>query len=235
MPEAQPGPFEPSTTLSSAIEYNSGVANIGYPRDAVTGLVLAGGVSSRMGGEDKGLVDLAGRPMLEYALDALRPQVGPILISANRNLDRYTEYGCRVVTDEAEDRPGPLAGVASAFQHLVTDYLLIVPCDAPLLAADLAPRLHAACVAEGTAAAVASDGRRMQPVFLMLRATVGPGLRSYLADGGRKVDTWLRQLSLAQVDFSDEPDCFVNVNEPTELGRVAARLERSAMRRVARR
>jgi molybdopterin-guanine dinucleotide biosynthesis protein A len=179
-----------------------------------------------MGGEDKGLVDLAGRPMLEYVLDALRPQVGSILISANRNLDRYAVYGCRVVVDELEDHPGPLAGVASAFQYLATDYLLIVPCDAPLLVTDLAPRLHAACVAEGAAAAVASDGRRVQPVFLMLRATVGPGLHSYLASGGRRVDAWLQQLHLAQVDFSDEPDCFVNVNEPTELGRVAARLER---------
>jgi molybdenum cofactor guanylyltransferase len=200
------------------------VANLEYPRDAVTGLVLAGGASRRMGGEDKGLADLAGRPMLEYVLDALRPQVGSILISANRNRDRYSAYGCPVVADGLENHPGPLAGVASALQHLATDYLLVVPCDAPLLVADLARRLHAACVATGAEAAVASDGLRVQPVFLMLRVTVAPGLQSYLAGGGRKVDAWLQQLHLAQVDFSDEPDCFVNVNEPADRHRVEARL-----------
>jgi molybdopterin-guanine dinucleotide biosynthesis protein A len=200
------------------------VTDLEYPRDAVTGLVLAGGASRRMGGEDKGLADLAGRPMLEYVLDALRPQVGSILISANRNRDRYSAYGCPVVADSLENHPGPLAGVASALQHLATDYLLVVPCDAPLLVTDLAPRLHAACVATGAEAAVASDGRRVQPVFLLLRATVGPGLQSYLAGGGRKVDAWLQQLHLAQVDFSDEPDCFMNVNEPADRHWVEARL-----------
>jgi len=200
------------------------ISNLEYPRDAVTGLVLAGGASRRMGGEDKGLADLAGRPMLEYVLDALRPQVDSILLSANRNRDRYSAYGSPVVADALENYPGPLAGVASALQHLATDYLLVVPCDAPLLAPDLAPRLHAACVAAKAEAAVASDGRRVQPVFLLLRATVAPGLQSYLAGGGRKVDAWLTQLRLAQVDFSDEPDCFVNVNEPAERRRVEAHL-----------
>jgi len=200
------------------------VSYLEYPRDAVTGLILAGGASRRMGGEDKGLADLAGRPMLEYVLDALRPQVGSILVSANRNRERYSAYGCTVVADTLENYPGPLAGVASALQHLATDYLLVVPCDAPLLATDLAPRLHAACVAAGAEAAVASDGLRVQPVFLMLRATVAPGLQAYLAGGGRRVDAWLMQLRLAQVDFSDEPECFVNVNDPTERHRVATRL-----------
>jgi molybdopterin-guanine dinucleotide biosynthesis protein A len=200
------------------------VTDLEYPRDAVTGLVLAGGASRRMGGEDKGLADLAGRPMLEYVLDALRPHVGSIMVSANRNRDRYSAYGCPVVTDALENYPGPLAGVDIALQHLATEYLLVVPCDAPLLAPDLAPRLHAACATAGAEAAVASDGRRMQPVFLMLRATVGPGLQSYLAAGGRKVDAWLKQLHLVQVDFSDEPDCFVNVNEPAERRRVEAQL-----------
>ena len=177
-----------------------------------------------MGGEDKGLADLAGRPMLEYVLDALRPQVGSILISANRNRDRYSAYGCPVVADSLENHPGPLAGVASALQHLATDYLLVVPCDAPLLASDLVVRLHAACVAAGAEATVASDGRRVQPVFLMLRTSVTPKLSAYLAGGGRKVDAWLQQLHLAQVDFSDEPDCFMNVNEPADRHWVEARL-----------
>ncbi|HSW33418.1 MAG TPA: NTP transferase domain-containing protein, partial [Steroidobacteraceae bacterium] len=98
------------------------ISNLEYPRDAVTGLVLAGGASRRMGGEDKGLADLAGRPMLEYVLDALGPHVGSIMVSANRNRDRYSAYGCPVVADALENYPGPLAGVDIALQHLATEY-----------------------------------------------------------------------------------------------------------------
>jgi molybdopterin-guanine dinucleotide biosynthesis protein A len=193
-------------------------------RDSVTGLVLAGGLGRRMGGEDKGFVELAGRPMVEHVLDALRPQVGSVLINANRNLDRYAGYGYRVVPDALEGYMGPLAGVASALPHSSTEFLLTVPCDAPLVAADLAGRLLDACEADDADLAVASDGRRLQPVFLLLRARVAPSLQSYLAGGGRKVDAWFACLRVAQVDFSDEPDCFVNVNEPAERERAAAQL-----------
>lgn len=197
-------------------------------RDCVTGLVLAGGVAQRMGGEDKGLASLAGRPMIEHVLAALRPQVGSVLISANRNLDRYAAYGCPVVADTLPGYAGPLAGVASALQHLTAEYLLTVPCDAPFVAPDLAHRLHAACVAAGAEAAVASDGRRVQPVFLLLGAGVAPSLQSYLAGGGRKVDGWLATLRVAQADFSDAPGCFVNVNDPAERQRVEAQLVAAA-------
>lgn len=197
-------------------------------RERVTGLVLAGGLARRMGGEDKGLALLAGHPMIEHVLDALRPQVGTVLISANRNLDRYAAYGCPVVADTLAGHAGPLAGVASALQHLATEYLLTVPCDAPFLAPDLASRLHAACIAAGAEAAVASDGRRVQPVFLLLGAGVAPSLQAYLDGGGRKVEGWLATLRMAQADFGDAPDCFVNVNEPAERQRAEAQLLASA-------
>ena len=105
-----------------------------YPRDDVTGVILAGGLARRMGGVDKGLVELAGRPMIEHVLDALRPQVGPLLINANRNLDRYSAYGHPLINDTLAGYLGPLAGVLSAMQRLVTGYLVTVPCDAPRLA-----------------------------------------------------------------------------------------------------
>ena len=195
-----------------------------YPRDAITGLVLAGGLARRMGGMDKGLVELAGRPMIEHVLRAFRPQVGPLLINANRNVDRYAAYGFPVVRDTLQGFMGPLAGVLAALQRLATEFLVTVPCDAPLVASDLVGRLHAACVANDADVAVATDGRRQQPVFLLLRAGTAPSLDAYLAGGGRKVGTWLAGLRLAEADLSDALDTFVNVNDPDERQQLEARL-----------
>lgn len=195
-----------------------------FARASITGLVLAGGQARRMGGDDKGLIELAGRPMIEHVLQALEPQVGSLMINANRNLERYAAYGHPVVADELAGFLGPLAGVASAMPHLATEFLLTVPCDAPLLSSDLARRLVDACLTARADLAVASDGQRLQPVFMLLRSTVAPSLRAYLEGGGRKIDTWFAQVRLAQADFSDEPDCFVNVNEPAERQRIEARL-----------
>jgi molybdopterin-guanine dinucleotide biosynthesis protein A len=150
--------------------------------------------------------------------------VGAVLVSANRNLDRYAAYGLRVVPDAFPGFPGPLAGVASALPHLTSEFLLTVPCDAPLLCPDLARRLFDACVAARADLAVAHDGRRVQPVFMLLRRSVAPGLLAYLEGGGRKVDSWQAQLRPAQADFSDVPDCFANVNEPDERRRIEALL-----------
>jgi len=195
-----------------------------YPRDAITGLVLAGGLARRMGGMDKGLVELAGRPMIEHVLHALRPQVGPLLINANRNIDRYAAYGHPVVSDSLQGFMGPLAGVLTALQRLATEFLVTVPCDAPLVAPDLVGRLYDACVANNADVAVATDGRRQQPVFLLLRAGTAPSLEAYLSGGGRKIDTWFAGLRLAEADLGDALDTFVNVNDPDERQRLEARL-----------
>ena len=200
------------------------IRNPGCPRNAITGLVLAGGLARRMGGMDKGLIELAGRPMIEHVLDALRPQVGSLLINANRNTDRYAAYGHPVVSDTLQGFMGPLAGVLAALQRLATEFLVTVPCDAPLVAPDLVRRLHEACVAGDADVAVATDGRRHQPVFLLLRASTAPSLEAYLTSGGRKIDTWFARLRLAEADFSDALDTFVNVNDPDERQRLEARL-----------
>jgi molybdopterin-guanine dinucleotide biosynthesis protein A len=157
-------------------------------------------------------------------LDALRPQVGSLLINANRNIDRYAAYGHPVVSDSLQGFMGPLAGVLTALQRLATEFLVTVPCDAPLVAPDLVGRLHAACVANDADVAVATDGGRQQPVFLLLRAGMASSLEAYLASGGRKIDTWFAQLRLAEADFSDALDTFVNVNDPDERQRLEARL-----------
>lgn len=193
-------------------------------RESVTGLVLAGGLGRRMGGVDKGLVPLAGRPMVAYVLHALRPQVGPLLVNANRNPERYAAFGHPVIADAVGGYLGPLAGVLTALQHCRTEFLVTAPCDAPLLAPDFVARLYAARAAAGADLAVASDGVRRQPVFLLLRAALAPSLEAYLAGGGRKIDAWFGQLRVAEADCADAPDTFVNVNDPDERQRIEARL-----------
>lgn len=190
------------------------------PSADTTGLVLAGGQARRMGGVDKGLVEIAGRPMIEHVMDALRPQVGTLLINANRNLDRYAAYGFGVVPDSLEGFLGPLAGVLSALEAIETEFLLTAPCDSPLLAPDLAACMHAALAREGADLAVAHDGERQQPVFLLLRRGLAADLRDYLAGGDRKIDRWFARHRLAEADLSHRRDSFINVNDPDERQRV---------------
>ena len=186
---------------------------------ATTGLVLAGGQALRMGGLDKGLVGVAGRPMIEYVLDALRPQVGPVLINANRNADRYAAYGARVVPDSLGGFLGPLAGMLSALEAMETEFLLTAPCDSPFLAPDLAACLHAALERDDADLAVAHDGERQQPVFLLLRRRLAPDLRRYLAGGDRKIDRWFAGHRVAEADLSHRRETFINVNDPDERRR----------------
>lgn len=195
-----------------------------YPRDVITGLVLAGGQARRMGGVDKGLIEVAGRPMIEHVLAVLAPQVGRVLINANRSLERYADYGHRVVTDSLAGFQGPLAGVVSALEVIETDFLLTAPCDSPLLAPDLAQRLFEALSGAKADLAVAHDGSRQQPVFLLLRRQLAADLGKFLAAGGRKIDQWFSRHRLAEADLSHRPESFINVNDPDERERVEAML-----------
>lgn len=201
-----------------------------YPRAAVTAVVLAGGRGARMGGADKGLVEVAGRPMIEHVLDALAPQAGAILINANRNAERYAGYGHAVLADGHEGFQGPLAGMASALEAAATEFVLIAPCDSPLVGGELGARLHAGLVAgadgNGPAdIAVAHDGERMHPVFVLVRrAATLPGLRAFLARGERKIDRWFAEESTVAVDLSDAPEMFLNVNREEDLARLEQHL-----------
>jgi len=198
-----------------------------HPRDSVTGLVLAGGQARRMGGIDKGLIELAGRPMIEHVLEALRPQVGAVLINANRNLEAYQRYGHPVLPDALGGFLGPLAGTLTALERMDTDYLLTVPCDSPLLAPDLAARMFTAAAAVDAEVTVAHDGARQQPVFLLLRHDLAGSLRAFLAAGERKIDRWFAGHRLAEASLADRAGSFVNVNDPAERERVEALLLQS--------
>ena len=191
----------------------------------ISGLVLAGGRGSRMGNVDKGLQPFRSTTMVEHVLARLRPQVGPVAISANRNLDAYRAFDVMVLPDEMADGvepfAGPLAGLEVGLRHCATPYLLAVPCDSPFLPDDLAARLFAALEkadADVAYAATQEPGMRAQPhpVFCLVRADRLPALSSYLLDGGRRVDGWYRDLKAVEVIF-DDVDAFRNINTLDEL------------------
>lgn len=197
------------------------------PRNEITGVILAGGRGSRMGGEDKGLVLLNGRAMVEHVVERLRPQVGSLLISANRNRERYEALGYRVVVDSLPDYQGPLAGMASVLQIATTPYVVTVPCDSPLIGDDLVARLARALVTDSADIAVANDGARAHPVFLLLKRSLLPSLLGFLQAGERKIDRWFERHRVASADFSDSPEAFINVNDPDEHRAVEQRLRES--------
>jgi molybdenum cofactor guanylyltransferase len=186
----------------------------------VTGVVLAGGQGSRMGGVDKGLQPFRGEPMVAHVLARLRPQVTEILINANRNPEDYARFGHRVIADEIAGFVGPLAGFERGLAHAAHDLVLTVPCDSPFLPPDLVARLHAAMAHADAQVAVAKTGEQAHPVFCLMRRGVLASLREFLGSGQRKIDRWYAQLRVVEVPFDDEPDAFLNINTREELARL---------------
>jgi len=185
-------------------------------REAITAVVLAGGRASRMGGVDKGLVPVRGRPMIAYVLEALDSQVGKMLINANRNTERYADFGYQVVSDTLEGFQGPLAGVAAGLAAATTHYVVTAPCDSPLVGDDLVTRLATALTDQQADVAVAHDGERDHPVFLLLRRDLRADLEAFLRSGGRKIDLWFARHRVTRADFSDRPEAFANINSADE-------------------
>lgn len=185
----------------------------------VTGVLLAGGGGRRMGGADKGLLTLRGRPLAAYALDALQTAAGTILVNANRNRADYARFGYPVVADGPEGFAGPLAGLLSAMRAASTEYVLTLPCDAPFADGEILARLYDTLKRENAEACAAHDGARLHPVFMIVERRLAEDLAGYLAGGGRKVETWLTRHRLAVADFRDRPQLFANLNTPEELSR----------------
>ena len=183
---------------------------------SVTGIVLAGGQGRRMGGVDKGLQLLRGKPMAQWAIERLSPQVDEVIINANQNLDRYRAFGT-VVTDEISGFAGPLAGLHAGMRAARHSLVVTVPCDSPFLPLDLVKRLRTAI--EGFDISVAKTGEQAHPVFSLVRKDVLENLESFLAGGGRKIDAWYGKLKFVEVPFDDEADAFRNINTREELAR----------------
>jgi len=183
----------------------------------VSGIVLAGGQGRRMGGVDKGLQLLRGKPMVEWVIERLSPQVGEILINANQNLDQYAKYGHRVVPDEIAGFAGPLAGLHAGLKAAANPLIVTVPCDSPFLPQDLVSRLKKSLAERDLA--VAKTGDQPHPVFSLMKRQVRESLEAFLASGGRKIDAWYAALKVVEVSFDDEADAFRNINTLDELRR----------------
>lgn len=193
-------------------------------KTGITGVILAGGEARRMGGGDKGLVELRGKPLVEHALAALSPQVNTVIINANRNRERYAAYGHPVIADSRQGFQGPLAGMLSCIEAAGTEFIVSVPCDSPLLPDDLVARLFRQLSEEEADISVAHNGDRMQPVFTLMPTSLASSMQAFLDGGGRKIDRWFEQHKLAVTDFSDKPECFRNINNPAELAQMEAQL-----------
>ena len=188
-------------------------------KDAVTGLVLAGGRGTRMGGIDKGLQMHLGVPLAQYALERLRPQVGALMLNANRNLDAYKSMGAPVWPDEIPEYPGPLAGMLAGLTHCSTPYLATVPCDTPNFPPDVVARLAEALEIDGemaTAYTQEAEGLRAQPVFCLMKASLRDSLNAFIRSGERKTGLFAARHHSTRVVFHD-PAAFANANTLDEL------------------
>jgi molybdopterin-guanine dinucleotide biosynthesis protein A len=190
----------------------------------ITGLVLAGGRGSRMGGVDKGLQNHRGMPLALHALLRLQPQVGPLLVNANRNLAAYEALGAPVWPDPIEGYGGPLVGFLAGLEHCETPWMVTVPCDTPDFPVDLVTRLAGAADAQQADIAYATttepDGRSQRhPVFCLLKAALVESLAAFVRGGGSKIDGWFQQHKAVAVPFPDD-SAFFNANTPEELARL---------------
>ncbi len=183
----------------------------------ICGLVLAGGQGRRMGGVDKGLQLLQGRPLIQHVIERLRPQVASVLINANQNHARYEEFGCPVLPDRVGGFAGPLAGLDAGLRATDAPFIVTVPCDSPFLPHDLVMRLASARSRIDADVAVARTGSQPHPVFALVCTRVRPHLADFLDRGERKIDSWYASLAVVEVAFDDEAGSFANINTRAEL------------------
>ena len=184
-------------------------------RPAISGVILAGGQGRRMGGVDKGLQVLGGKPMIGHVIARLAPQVDEIVINANQNLERYAQFGHPVAPDVTGGFAGPLAGLQAGLQAAKHPLVVTAPCDSPFLPLDLVARLAGALGERQLA--VARTGDQPHPVFALVRRDLLGHLTAYLASGGRKIDAWYASLEVVEVEFDDEAEGFSNINTREEL------------------
>ncbi len=196
----------------------------------VVGLILAGGLGRRMGGTDKALMSLAGRPLLAHVMAAMAPQVDHMLLSANGPPDRFAAFGLPVLPDPMPDHPGPLAGLLAGLEAIARapegpEWLVSVPADSPFLPHDLVTRLRARQRSTGAVAVCAESGGRTHPVIGLWHRNLGSALRAYLVAGERRVGRFMAEIGAETEVWDAEPrDPFTNINTPEELAEAARRL-----------
>lgn len=181
----------------------------------ITAVILAGGKGSRLGGVDKGLVELNKTALIQHLIKRIQPQVSSIIISANRNLNVYADFGFPVFEDEITDYAGPLAGILKALQQCQSEWLLVVPADSPFIPTDLASRLSQNI--QSNKLAIPHDGQYLHPTFALIHKSLESSLKTFLDKGERKARVWMQQQPHTIVDFSDQIDAFININTEDEL------------------
>ena len=189
----------------------------------VSGVVLAGGLARRMNKQDKGLVSFNNKPMISYALQAIAPVVDELLINANRNVEQYQQFNYPVISDASDDFAGPLAGVLAALNVCNHETLLVTPCDSPFMSSTGLQALLAEHQRSQADIAVAFDGERIHPVFMVIKRSLKNSLQDYLARGERKIDRWIEQHNWVQVDFSAHPEFFSNINTLEQLAELTTK------------
>lgn len=190
--------------------------NFPEPTD-VTGIILAGGRARRLQGQDKGLLLYQGRPLITYACERLGPQVARLCINANRHQEIYADLGYPVFGDDWPDYAGPLAGFYSALQHCDGDWFCLVPCDTPALPRDLVTRLCATAQEHQVPLVSVTDGQRLHGTLCLLHRDCEATLLAWYEQGKHQVQAWIRSQPHALVDYSDQPQALVNINEPQQL------------------
>jgi len=183
----------------------------------ITAVILAAGAGRRMGGEDKGLLLLNGRPLIAHVLERLAPQCERVWLNINRNQEAYAAFGYPLIEDTLPGGLGPLAGLLATLEKSDSEYVLTVPCDTPHLPTDLVARLYASMQQSGADICTVDDGERLHPVILLVRRSLREDLQTYLESGGRKVHDWFYRHNHCSADFSDLPAAFVNINTPQQL------------------
>lgn len=184
-------------------------------KQSFTAVILAGGQGSRLSGLDKGLVKLNNISLVQHLINRTAPQVSEIMISANRNIETYSDLGFPVYEDELNNFAGPLAGILAALKHCQTDWLLTVPADSPFIPLDLAQRLSSNI--QDSKIIMAHDGKRLQPTFALIHKSLQASLEDFLKKGERKTRVWMQQQPHNIVDFSDQADAFININTEDDL------------------
>lgn len=182
----------------------------------LTVVILAGGKGSRLGGRDKGLLEWQGRPFIEHLLQAIEPVTQNIIINANQNIEVYQRYGYPVISDVTADFAGPLAGMLAALRSADTPYILSLPCDAPLVSADIVEKFCDVHEEKKQGLYVASTAEGMQPVYAMINHALADNLQQYLADGGRKARDWMKANDAVVVEFDQPASMFVNINTESD-------------------
>jgi molybdenum cofactor guanylyltransferase len=189
-------------------------------KDNISGLILAGGRGSRMGGKDKGLLKVADQTLVEIISAALVSQCHSVLINANRNLSEYEKLGYPVIEDELTDFQGPLAGMLTGLKNIHTEWMITLPCDGPNISKNYIKKMSTN-LKDDTLISMASANSRIQPVHLLMHRSVIHSLEKYLSSGDRKIDRWVTQQPHQIIDFSNDAEMFNNLNTPEDLKRIS--------------